>query len=66
MKRFAFPPQVSIPRAIPLVYELDEDLRPVTITDSHGPLRGRFLGSALEIAEAFEGESMQAQLGGCR
>lgn len=59
-------PQVSIPRAIPLVYELDEDLIPVDNPGSNAPLSGRFLGSALELAEAFDGESVQAQLGICR
>lgn len=54
---------MTIPRAIPLVYELDEDLMPVSTPDCRGPLGGRFLGSALELAEAFEGESVQAQLG---
>eukprot|EP00904_Undaria_pinnatifida_P011541 jgi/Undpi1/7517/HiC_scaffold_22.g09990.m1 len=49
--------QVSIPRAIPLVYELDEDLIPVDNPGSNAPLSGRFLGSALELAEAFDGES---------
>lgn len=44
------------------MYDLDENLMPVDSSDSLGPLSGRFLGNPLELAEALERESLQAQL----
>ena len=52
--------QLSVPRAIPLVYELDSYLKPSPVLGHNKPLSGRFLGSpalverrlALDIAAA--------------
>lgn len=53
--------QLSIPRAVPLVYDLDEDFEPIRSTShvSVGPLRGHFLGDAEELRVALEREGMQ-------
>lgn len=55
--------QVSIPRATPLVYDLDQDFIPISSPDNVGPLRGRFLANPLALARALHHESLQAQLG---
>jgi 2,3-bisphosphoglycerate-dependent phosphoglycerate mutase len=55
--------QLSIPRATPLIFDLDADLRPVPSPLSLGPLSGRFLGSPLQIAKKLREETTQAQLG---
>ncbi|CAM9359792.1 unnamed protein product [Choristocarpus tenellus] len=55
--------QVSIPRATPLVYDLDKDMVPVPSPYSLGPLSGRFLGNPIALAKALQKESPQAQLG---
>lgn len=53
--------QLSIPRAVPLVYDLDEDFEPIRSTChvSVGPQRGHFLGDAEELRAALEREGMQ-------
>eukprot|EP00978_Attheya_sp_CCMP212_P048090 scaffold472470_cov86-Attheya_sp.AAC.1 len=40
---------LNIPTGIPLVYELDEDLKPIPHPDAIGPLSGRYLGNQEEI-----------------
>lgn len=53
--------QLSIPRAVPLVYDLDQDFEPLR-SRSHvslGPLSGHFLGDAEELHAALEREGMQ-------
>ncbi|CAM9689645.1 unnamed protein product [Chrysoparadoxa australica] len=59
---------VNIPRAVPLVYSLDESFRPVlSSTPSaipRGPLRGRYIGEDIaQIALAARAASTEAQLG---
>jgi bisphosphoglycerate-dependent phosphoglycerate mutase family 1 len=54
--------EISIPRAIPLVYELDEHLVPVAAPGCEGPLSGRYLGNAVTIAKALLSETSSAQL----
>jgi len=53
--------QLSIPRAVPLVYDLDEDLIPIRSSThaSFGPLRGHFLGDPEELSVALEREGLQ-------
>jgi len=53
--------QLSIPRAVPLVYDLDEDLVPIRSSThaSFGPLRGHFLGDPEELSVALEREGLQ-------
>ena len=40
---------LNIPTAVPLLYELDNDLKPITHKDSFTPLNGRYLGDQDEI-----------------
>jgi hypothetical protein len=36
---------------VPLVYELDEDMKPIKHPDSIGPLSGRYLGDQEEVKQ---------------
>jgi len=40
---------LNIPTGVPLVYELDEDLKPIPQEDAIAPLQGRYLGDQEEI-----------------
>jgi len=42
-------PGLNIPTGIPLIYELDEDMRPIPHADGIGPLSGRYLGDQDEV-----------------
>jgi hypothetical protein len=55
--------EITMPRAMPLVYELDADLEPVRSAYAFGPLSGRFLANPKQIATALKEESDEAQLG---
>lgn len=45
------------------MYDLDEDLVPVSSSNSLGPLSGQFLGNPIEVGEALARESLKSQLG---
>jgi 2,3-bisphosphoglycerate-dependent phosphoglycerate mutase len=53
---------LNIPTAVPLVYELDINLKPVKSARSWAPLSGYYLGDQEEIRKAIDG--VQAQTGG--
>eukprot|EP00611_Tribonema_gayanum_P031200 TRINITY_DN8929_c0_g1_i1.p1 TRINITY_DN8929_c0_g1~~TRINITY_DN8929_c0_g1_i1.p1 ORF type:complete len:289 (+),score=76.18 TRINITY_DN8929_c0_g1_i1:807-1673(+) len=55
--------EVCIPRAVPLVYELDAEMRPVRSAYAFGALSGYFLANPKQIAAALKIESTEAQLG---
>ncbi len=40
---------LNIPTGVPLVYELDEDLKPIPHSDAIAPLQGRYLGDQEEV-----------------
>mmetsp|Transcript_15167 Transcript_15167/g.25706 ORF Transcript_15167/g.25706 Transcript_15167/m.25706 type:complete len:132 (+) Transcript_15167:259-654(+) len=42
-------PGLNIPTGVPLVYELDEDLKPIAHPDAIGPLSGHYLGDQQDI-----------------
>lgn len=42
---------LNIPTGVPLVYELDEDLKPIPHPDSIAPLTGRYLGDQEEVKQ---------------
>lgn len=42
---------LNIPTGVPLVYELDEDLKPIPHPDAIAPLQGRYLGNQEEIMQ---------------
>jgi 2,3-bisphosphoglycerate-dependent phosphoglycerate mutase len=41
--------ELNIPTGVPLVYELDESLKPILQQNAIGPLSGRYLGNLEEI-----------------
>uniref|UniRef100_A0A7R9W4J4 Phosphoglycerate mutase n=1 Tax=Pseudictyota dubia TaxID=2749911 RepID=A0A7R9W4J4_9STRA len=41
--------ELNIPTGVPLVYELDDDLKPIPQEDAIAPLQGRYLGDQEEI-----------------
>jgi 2,3-bisphosphoglycerate-dependent phosphoglycerate mutase len=54
-------PGVNIPTGVPLVYELDDELRPAGLpVDWAGGLRGRYLGNQDEVREKVEAVASQA------
>ena len=42
-------PGLNIPTGVPLVYELDEDMKPIPSADAIAPLTGRYLGDQDEV-----------------
>jgi 2,3-bisphosphoglycerate-dependent phosphoglycerate mutase len=42
---------LNIPTGVPLVYELDDDLKPIKHPDAIAPLSGRYLGNQQEIQQ---------------
>lgn len=42
---------LNIPTGVPLIYELDEDLKPIPHPDAIAPLQGRYLGNQEEIQQ---------------
>lgn len=47
---------VELPRAVPLVFYLDEDLRPVRLAGAAPHLSGEYVGDPEEVRETGEGE----------
>jgi len=43
--------ELNIPTGVPLVYELDENLKPIPHPDAIAPLNGRYLGNIEEIKQ---------------
>ncbi len=41
--------ELNIPTGVPLVYELDDDLKPIRHPDAIAPLQGRYLGNLVDI-----------------
>jgi 2,3-bisphosphoglycerate-dependent phosphoglycerate mutase len=41
--------ELNIPTGVPLVYELDDDLKPIPHKDAIAPLTGRYLGNLDEV-----------------
>jgi len=48
-------PSLNIPTGVPLVYELDADLRPIKHPDAIAPLSGRYVGDQADIKRRIEG-----------
>jgi 2,3-bisphosphoglycerate-dependent phosphoglycerate mutase len=47
--------ELNIPTGVPLVYELDDNLRPIKQQDAIAPLSGRYLGNQEEIRNRILG-----------
>jgi 2,3-bisphosphoglycerate-dependent phosphoglycerate mutase len=53
--------ELNIPTGTPLVYELDENMRPIPQDGSFGPLNGRYLGDQDAIRARIEGVKNQTK-----
>ena len=42
---------LNIPTGVPLVYELDDDMKPISHPDAIAPLSGRYLGNQEEVRQ---------------
>lgn len=47
--------ELNIPTGVPLVYELDDALRPIKQADAIAPLTGRYLGDQADVRARIEG-----------
>ncbi len=47
--------ELNIPTGAPLVYELDNNFRPIPQSDAISPLQGRYLGNQADIRARIEG-----------
>jgi len=56
--------ELNIPTGIPLVYELDDDLKPIPHPDAIAPLSGRYLGNQEEVKARIG--AVLAQTGGAK
>lgn len=54
-------PGLNIPTGVPLVYELDEDLKPIKHPDAIFPLTGRYLGNQEEIKQRIGAVAAQTK-----
>ena len=53
--------ELNIPTGTPLVYELDEELKPIPQEGAIEPLQGRYLGDIEKIRERIEGVKNQTK-----
>lgn len=53
--------ELNIPTGTPLVYELDDDLKPIPHPDAMAPLQGRYLGDQDAIRARIEGVKNQTK-----
>mmetsp|Transcript_36176 Transcript_36176/g.62697 ORF Transcript_36176/g.62697 Transcript_36176/m.62697 type:complete len:778 (+) Transcript_36176:137-2470(+) len=51
--------ELNIPTGVPLVYELDENLKPIPHPDAIAPLKGRYLGDQEQVRARIEGVKAQ-------
>lgn len=53
--------ELNIPTGVPLVYDLDKDLKPIPHPDAIAPLKGRYLGDQQQIKARIEGVKNQTK-----
>lgn len=53
--------ELNIPTAAPLVYELDDDMKPIPHPDAISPLQGRYLGDQNDIRARIQGVKNQTK-----
>mmetsp|Transcript_9799 Transcript_9799/g.21838 ORF Transcript_9799/g.21838 Transcript_9799/m.21838 type:complete len:181 (+) Transcript_9799:499-1041(+) len=53
--------ELNIPTGTPLLYELDDDLKPIPQDGAFGPLQGRYLGDQDAIRARIEGVKNQTK-----
>eukprot|EP01041_Mallomonas_annulata_P006347 gene6347-12835_t len=54
--------ELNIPTAAPLVYELDDNLKPIPQKDAIGPLSGRYLGNQADILARIQGVKVASEI----
>ena len=52
---------LNIPTGVPLIYELDDDPKPIPHPDAIAPLQGRYLGNQEEVRARIEGVANQTK-----
>ena len=52
---------LNIPTGVPLVYELDDDMKPIPQADSIAPLSGRYLGNQEDVRARIQGVKNQTK-----
>lgn len=52
---------LNIPTGVPLLYELDEDLKPIPHKDAIAPLTGRYIGNLEDIKKRIAGVANQTK-----
>lgn len=53
--------ELNIPTGVPLVYDLDKDLKVIPHKDAFSPLQGRYIGNQDEIKARIEGVKSQTK-----
>lgn len=53
--------ELNIPTGVPLVYELDENLKPIPSSDAIAPLQGKYLGDQAAIRERIGAVAAQTK-----
>lgn len=53
--------ELNIPTGVPLIYELDDDLKPIPHPDAIAPLQGKYLGNQEEVRARIEGVANQTK-----
>ena len=53
--------ELNIPTAVPLCYELDDDMKPIPSPDAIAPLTGRYVGDQAAIRARIEGVKNQTK-----
>jgi 2,3-bisphosphoglycerate-dependent phosphoglycerate mutase len=53
--------ELNIPTGVPLIYELDEDMKPIPQKGAIAPLSGRYLGNLEEVKARILGVAMQTK-----
>jgi len=54
-------PGLNIPTGVPLIYDLDEDLKPIPHSDGIAPLTGRYLGNQEEVKQRIGAVAAQTK-----
>jgi 2,3-bisphosphoglycerate-dependent phosphoglycerate mutase len=52
---------LNIPTGVPLVYELDEDMKPIPQDDAIAPLTGKYLGDLEKVRERIGAVAAQTK-----
>ena len=53
--------ELNIPTGVPLIYDLDEDMKPIPHPDGIAPLTGRYLGNLEEVKQRIGAVASQTK-----